>query len=389
MSDEAVSLLDLPSPILLEILSRLPPTTLLYVKTVCKAFLSLTLDSQFSKLFRSRSSASIIINQFYSVRTISRTNILKFLKFIDSPEDLGTHEIFHDPNFDLDLHLYFPVSPFSLVGSLHGFVCFNYFSNGIDTVYILNPSTREYIILPEAQGVRKWPNLVTYGFGFDPVRFEYKVVRIYQEEVRDVTNGPRYYKSEGQVYTIGKGYWRSAGHVMFCFGCRAFGVDLYGKLHWLVSDANRRELICSFDLESELFGTFPTAPGYSEENCPNLRSLGVFGRCLCVCDNSAGSHFEVWVMKEYAVTSTWVKEMVINITPECNNWLSYEMINLLKVFEDGEVLFLWRDDFLFLHHPLKKTLKVLDICESNFWASAHVSSSFSLKNFEAEVVNVF
>ena len=56
---------------------------------------------------------------------------------------------------------------------------------------------------------------------------------------------------------------------------------------------------------NELFESFPTAPGYNKEICPNLRSLGGFGRCLCVCDNNADTHFEVWVMKEYGVTDSW------------------------------------------------------------------------------------
>ncbi|WMV54029.1 hypothetical protein MTR67_047414 [Solanum verrucosum] len=376
MSEEATSLMDLPSPILLQILSTLPPTTLLYVKTLSKSFLNLTLDSEFTKLSRS---ASIIIHQLHS----NRTNTLKILKFVvDNNFD-------HDPIVDLDLQLYFPADPVFLVGSVHGFVCFNYFFGDVDSIYILNPTTREYIILPEPQRVRKWPNLVTYGFGFDPVRFEYKVVRIYQEEIRD-TNDFRYYKSEAQVYIIGKGYWRScAGHVMLCFGCRAYGVKLYGKLHWLVSDANGNELLCSFNLENELFESFPTAPMYNKKRYWDSRSLGVFGRCLCVCDNYVNTHFEVWVMKEYGITSSWVKEIVINISPECNNWLGNEMIYMLKVLEDGEVLFMWRDDFLFLHHPVKKTLKKLDVCTGNILATSHVSSSFSLKNFEGEVVNVF
>ncbi|KAH0716202.1 hypothetical protein KY284_009107 [Solanum tuberosum] len=378
MSEEETSLVDLPSPILLQILSTLPPTTLLYVKTVSKSFLNLTLDSEFTKLSRSASPASIIIHQFHS----NRTNTLTFLKFVvDNNFD-------HDPIVDLDLQLYFPVDPVFLVGSIHGFVCFNYFFGDVDSIYILNPTTREYIILPEPQRVRKWPNLVTYGFGFDPVRFEYKVVRIYQEEIRD--DDFRYYKSEAQVYIIGKGYWRScAGHVMFCFGCREYGVNLYGKLHWLVSDANGNELICSFNLENELFESFPTAPMYNKIRYWDSRSLGVFGHCLCVCDNYVNTHFEVWVMKEYGITSSWIKEIVINISPECNNLLGNEMIYMLKVLEDGEVLFMWRDDFLFLHHPVKKTLEKLDVCIGNILATSHVSSSFSLKNFEAEVVNVF
>ncbi|XP_049380921.1 F-box/kelch-repeat protein At3g06240-like [Solanum stenotomum] len=375
MSEEATSLMDLPSPILLQILCTLPPTTLLYVKTLSKSFLNLTLDSEFTKLSRS---ASIIIHQFYSSRTASRTNTLKLLKFVVDNFD-------HDPNDDLDLQLYFPIDTFLLVGSVHGFVCFNYFFGDVDSIYILNPTTREYIILPEPQRVRKWPNLVTYGFGFDPVRFEYKVVRIYQEEIRDDdTNGFCYYKSEAQVYTLGKlGYWRnSVEHIMLW-------VNLYAKIHWLVYDAKGNESICSFDLENELFESFPTAPKYNKKRYWYSRSLGVFGRCLCVCDNYADTHFEVWVMKEYGTTSSWVKEIVINISPECNDWLGNEMIYMLKVLEDGEVLFMWRDDFLFLHHPVKKTLKKLDVCTGNILASSHVSSSFSLKNFEGEVVNVF
>ena len=170
----------------------------------------------------------------------------------------------HDSNVHLDLQLYFPVDLVFLVGSVHGFVCFNYFFGNVDGIYILNPTTREYIILPEPQRVRKWPNIVRYGFGFDPVKLEYKVVRIYQEEIRDDdTNGSRYYKSEAQVYTIGKGYWRSIDHVIFHFRCSGYGVNLYGRIDWLVSDANRKELICSFNLESELFESFPTAPGYT------------------------------------------------------------------------------------------------------------------------------
>lgn len=108
-----------------------------------------------------------------------------------------------------------------------------------------------------------------------------------------------------------------------------------------------------------------------------------------MCDNYADSHFHVWVMKEYRVSSSWVKEIVINVSPECKDWLGHEMIYMVKVLEDGEVLFLWRHDFLFLYHPVKKTLKKLDVCAGEILASSHLSSSLSLKSFEAEAVSVF
>ncbi|KAM3394769.1 hypothetical protein P3S68_003772 [Capsicum galapagoense] len=100
-------------------------------------------------------------------------------------------------------------------------------------------------------------------------------------------------------------------------------------------------------------------------------------------------------MKEYGVTSSWLKEIVINITPECNDWLCDEMIYLLKVFESGELLFLWcdmhnwHDNSLFLHHPMKKISEKLDVFPGNILACGHISNSLSLKNFRAETVNVF
>ncbi|MCD7465593.1 hypothetical protein HAX54_001601 [Datura stramonium] len=59
----------------------------------------------------------------------------------------------------------------------------------------------------------------------------------------------------------------------------------------------------------------------------------MLGDRLCICDNSAESHVDVWVMK------------------------------------DGEMLFQWWEDVLFTYHPNKKTLTEIEYFNGSFWAS--------------------
>ncbi|XP_059299420.1 F-box/kelch-repeat protein At3g06240-like [Lycium ferocissimum] len=397
--ETTTSMMDLPLLIMENILSRLSPKTIFICRTVSKSWLNLISLPEFCKLQLSRSPANLIIYLSHISMRLPFSSVFKFVNLEDTPYH---HILTYEPNLDLDIKPHFPDADFTPVGSIHGLICLFHMPrySGLDTVYVFNPTTREYITLPEVKGLREYPNLVTYGFGFDSQRMEYKVVRIYQVETRDPERGTCYYTSEVQVYTLGQtGSWRSIGYVKRCFGCRSSGVYLKGKLHWLVGDGDGNESICFIDMheeesgqwildrqDGELCHTFSTAPGFNKENCPNLRSLGVFGDHLCVCDNNAESQVNVWVMKEYGVTSSWSKEVVINITPEYN-WICYQMIQVLKVFQDGEILFQWWEDYLFTYHPQKKILTKIENFSGNFWASTHISSLLSLKNFGKEIVH--
>ncbi|XP_019180680.1 PREDICTED: F-box protein At3g07870-like [Ipomoea nil] len=304
-------------------------------------------------------------------------NTLKFVNLDDHPD---RHAFHHHPQNDLHLQPAFPEPELCVVGSAKGLVCLNSFSRSdLDSVYICNPTTREYVKLPKAHGERVYPNLVAYGFGVTPLTNTFKVVRIYQEQILDDHNPSSYYKSDLQVYTLGgAGSWRSAGSINCGFGCREFGQSLDGKLHWLVGDANGDELICSFDLESETIQTFPSAPPTPvvPETDWIRRSIGVLGNCLCLCDNTAHTSLDIWVMKEYGNGDSWTKEMSI----ASEEWMLYEMIHLVKGFKDGEILFLFWDDILFSYHPERKSVRRVDVCEAYFSATVHVPSSISLES---------
>ncbi|XP_031098924.1 F-box protein At3g07870-like [Ipomoea triloba] len=320
-------------------------------------------------------SACLLLYHYGHMR--KSVNILKFVNLDDQPD---RHAFHHNPQNDLDLEPAFPDPELCVVGSADGLVCFNSFSRtDLDSVYICNPTTREYVKLPKAHGDRVYPNLVGYGFGATPLTNTFKVVRIYQEKIL-VQSGSDYYKSDLQVYTLGgAGSWRSAGGINCCFGCREFGQSLDGKLHWLVTDVNGDELICSFDLESETIQTIPSAPPppVVPEDDWIRRSIGVLGNCLCLCDNTERTSLDIWVMKEYGNGDSWTKEFSIGAPEE---WMMFdEMIHLVMDFKDGEMLFLFWNDILFSYNPETKSVTRVDVCEPYFSATVHVPSSISLE----------
>ncbi|XP_016494007.2 F-box protein At3g07870-like [Nicotiana tabacum] len=400
---------NLPSSILEDIFLRLSPKTIFICQSVCKSWLNLISHPEFIKLHLSKSHTNLII---YNINH-SRSSLFNFVNLENKP---NYHRLTFEPNFHLDIKTNFPNINFNPVGSIHGLVCLYYKpldNNVLDIVYIFNPTTRQYIELPEPKGLRNCPNLVTYGFGFDPMRMEYKVIRIYQVETHNI-NKEKYYTSEVQVYTLGTRFWRSVGYIKLRFERRYSGVYFNGKLHWLVKDVEENESICFIDMHDELDEwtldtdeelnrekdmTFSTAPGFNkrkrqnlptprDRNYPDYRSLGVLGNYLCLCDNNTKSYLDIWVMKEYGVKSSWTKEIVIDITPECN-WFCHTMVHVLKVFRDGEILFQLGEDVLFTYNPEKKTLTKNEYFSDRFWASTHVSSLLSLKNFGTGVVNNF
>ncbi|KAK4845336.1 hypothetical protein QYF36_003739 [Acer negundo] len=62
-------------------------------------------------------------------------------------------------------------------------------------------------------------------------------------------------------------------------------------------------LIISFDFEDEQFREVPKPDYYG---WPNNMHLGDFGGCLAAVNYYSG--FEIWIMKEYDVKESWIKE---------------------------------------------------------------------------------
>ena len=116
-----------------------------------------------------------------------------------------------------------------------------------------------------------------------------------------------------------------------------------------------------------------------------------------MCDNSSDSDLVIWTMKEYGIKETWTKELVIRKNSDLER-LSYAIVTPMKVWKNGDVLLLWRDDVLFSYSPETKTLEKVHVPRDsahvvtpfiNYEMLPHVASLLSLKDFGTEKVDTF
>ncbi|KAK4391177.1 F-box protein [Sesamum angolense] len=311
---------NLPSELIINILSRLPIRTIISCKCVCKSWLNLLDTPEFARSHFSRSVPGLILWQ--------------------RQRDLDSE------HFE---------------GSANGLVCFRKLGQHPETVHICNPITRDYIQLPTPGTIWYSPTTVTYGFGASKASGQHKVVRIYHECIRvpDTHELLGIPKSECWVYTLGTGSWRSiAPGPKLEYNSRSIGAFLNGNLHWLVADSEGFARISCLDLETEVFSTF-SAPDLPEMS-RFLGGLTVLGDCLCVCDNASDDEIVIWLMKKYGVEKSWTKEFVIRKLPDYAGE-SYEVVYPIKIFKDGDIMMAWEDFHLFYHSIKNKTTASVDI----------------------------
>ncbi|XP_026410082.1 F-box protein At3g07870-like [Papaver somniferum] len=182
----------------------------------------------------------------------------------------------------MDLKPLLKRSIYSFVGSCNGLIFFNE-SFGEDDVYICNPATREYIILPKFEG-KGILDLLT-GFGYIPSTNEYKVVRIYNTE-RDPSAGIV------QVYTLGSSIgWRNSGTVDMKYVPLYTDVFPNVSLHWV----NLDETICAFHLADEKCSELPLPTRLIGTHC---RYVGVLGGFLIFTYYHYPSGVDVCLLKK-------------------------------------------------------------------------------------------
>ncbi|XP_026409943.1 F-box/kelch-repeat protein At3g06240-like [Papaver somniferum] len=141
---------------------------------------------------------------------------------------------------ELDYPFKSSASGVEVVGSCNGLICIliNY-----SFLYIWNPATNEYKILPETPDMNYYwkETLGTYGFGYDCNTDDYKVVK--------------------------------------------FWVLFNGALHWLVArhDDEDSNLLISFEINSKKFNELQLPKERSEDYRYFFSALGVLEGCLCNC----------------------------------------------------------------------------------------------------------
>ncbi|GLU15700.1 hypothetical protein SLE2022_321700 [Rubroshorea leprosula] len=267
--------------LIVDILSRLPVKDLLRFRCVSKTFRSLIDSSDFVKLHLNRS-------------VTSHTNHTLIL----SKHDLRVADLASLNSFSRLQH---PLmgDDLNILGSCNGLLCI---SNILDDMAVWNLSMKKYIILPSLS-LGSY-DLYVFGFGYDSVNDDYKVVRITQSGGKE----GKPLESEVKVLSMGRKGWRRIEDIPYVLPCPgANGVFASGSLHWVVSykdEPSDENVIVALDVGLEEYREVPQ-PEYTDNKKFRL-DVGVLGGCLCLMANYL-SHVDLWVMREYGVKESWSK----------------------------------------------------------------------------------
>ncbi|KAH7544132.1 hypothetical protein ACOSP7_030798 [Xanthoceras sorbifolium] len=381
----------LPREIILDILSRLPVTSLLYFKLVCKAWNNLVQDPLLVSMIFSRATGNdpcLILHCDYPIRNQLYSLELSAL----SKDDQRVNKI------------RVPVLPeFEVVGSCKGLLCLCD-STAKDILYVYNPFTRDYIELPKSTELLH-QNPV-FGFGFNQTAKKYMVVKaVYSKcppRPRTCGSGLLLFQAEVQILTLGSPAWRNLRKIHFLLHQGLSQVLVYGRIHWRSWSRGFHSgcSIISFDLEEERFREVPM-PACGGLNRPYFHLVDL-GGCLSAVVYGSPGQYEIWVMKEYDVKESWIKEFSIgNHVPrslEEADWNSAEVfrdsklyrkspfVRVIGLLRTGEVLLKYKCRALVTYNKEDGTFKDLTFPGLPNWFEAVVHEG-SLKWIDDTIAN--
>lgn len=288
---------DVPLDLITDIICRLPAKAILRFRRVSKIWKCLIDCSNFVNLHMKKSIDS---------RTRRHLIIRKNSDLFSVDLDL------FDPAVELIHPLMCYGSQINIWGSCNGILCI---CNVAEDIALWNPSTRKYRILPSlpperrCDGVLRF-SLESYGFGFDSVHDDFKLLKISQYIGLE---DPVDFDSHVKVFSMKKFCWMPIESMTYILRYTSkMGVFVNSALHWVVSKnlgTESAELVVAFDLGTDKFEEIPL-PELTDSQCEI--HVDVLGGCLCSLANYDRVRFEVWVMKEYGVKESWMKLLIVS-----------------------------------------------------------------------------
>ncbi|XP_039010374.1 F-box protein At3g07870-like [Hibiscus syriacus] len=370
----------LPPEIILHILSRLPVTSLLQSMSVCRAWRILIRDPLLVTTNLSHMSDSGPSFIFQSNRPNSSYQLF-FFDFSDFHSEGNV--MFKKLPADSSMAMY-------LVDSCNGLLCMRD-SQGM---YIYNPFTRLHLELPK---LMHYPAQVGHiAFGFHQTTKQYKVVQVVVRR-QLVIRGDRVdvaasnlIQSQVHVLTIGDLSWRNMGTLPYDLTRPTPRALLNGRLHWLSKPdkSTTASLLTSFDLETEQFQQVPKPDCCGSDRC--FHHLMVLRGCLSAGAYHDNEELEIWVMKEYGVKESWIKEFTLGTnylppTLQQTDLLHFNnararfpnsSVRVLCVLRNDEILLEYLSRLVVVFDPSNGTFKELTFHEMPHWYTivAHIGS---------------
>ncbi|BFG34933.1 hypothetical protein CerSpe_212070 [Prunus speciosa] len=337
----------LPRDVALDIFSRLPITSLMQIKSVCRSWRALGKDPRLLIMYQAianKRNPCLILH--------CDSPIQNNLHFVESSQ-IGHHEHYTNNARRINAQIRYVAPEFHVVGSCNGLLCI---SNALyfNPLLVFNPLTTNYIRLPNTTQYPKQQE-VAFGFGFHPTTMEYKIVWIsYLNNTYQSHQLPL--QSRVQVLTLGLNAWRISVSPRCKLEQGSSEALVDGNLHWVTTRHKHRpgpclRIVC-FDLAEEKFREIES-PGCGSLNICNFH-LVVLGGCLSAVVCHDDGKIDIWMMKDYGSKESWTKEYVIgeslfrslserrNSRPSSRIWkrptLSKGKIQVLCSLRNGEIL---------------------------------------------------
>ncbi|XP_074365502.1 F-box protein At3g07870-like isoform X1 [Apium graveolens] len=354
-----------PTELALDIFSRLSITSLMQSRFACRSWQNLSLDRNLVSLHFSqvvKHDPLLIFHSDFPIR-----NQLCFAELSGTND--GVNAVVK--KIKIPFSAFMP--EFIVVGSCNGLLCLRD-SLYKDSVFIYNPFTNEYKELPKT--MQHQDETVLYGLGYHQETKRYKVVKIVyywtagiDDHRARMIRTPR--TSKSQVFVLGSGYytWRNIGKVPYYFDRPSpGGLFTNGRLHWQTRGVSKSAcglIIISFDLTDEKFKEVPR-PDFSsaDDGCKYL--LASLRGCLCAVVYKYGlsRDLDIWIMKEYNVKESWIKEFkiqgnvpespstkVLQLSRIWRNTCYRESVRVLCILCNGEILLEYKEGKLALYNP--------------------------------------
>ncbi|KAL3515783.1 hypothetical protein ACH5RR_022685 [Cinchona calisaya] len=386
-------ILELPINLIYDILSRLPLKSICRCRRVCKAFLEILKHPYFAQLHLSRT-PSITVSLALQ-KHIGHQGFLCFhlldLDEVSRAAPCSTvcyHDVCHSrsqphPYRSLTLQnadFYFYDRGATVVGSCNGLLCLYY---PLQNAYcVFNPILGEYVVCPcLATSTAAYTYFHQSGFGFCPSTGQYKIFRFMCATSVDSLTILTKTEILIEMHTLGFESWRKIYDVPCPRIPGSFDPFLNGCFHWITTSQKPSDLICSLDLEKECFSLLPPPCHFSQSYVNKISwiTVGILGGCLCLCYVYEDNLFEVWVMKDYGVKESWVKDFSIAI--DFYSGLNMEHLNHPIKFLDNGDLWLVSGNSLVSFCPRAGTFKDFKVLES--WKTevvVHIPSFISLRH---------
>ncbi|XP_021774924.1 F-box protein At3g07870-like isoform X1 [Chenopodium quinoa] len=285
---------DIPSSIMCDILSRLPTKACLNCKLVRKDWYKIITGSEFACF---RSSCSYFFVLLYGKLHNNRKDFLLLdLDKSSKVDEMGNLDISDDSLIRFKSIINIPHDELYVVNECNGVICLK--SWGQWSPYIVcNLLTSEQVIVEQFR--EPSCSVEVYGLGCCPVSNQFKVVRI----LKTVES----YRCIAEIQTLGTNKWRTVGDAP-TFQLRKSGAFLHGSLHRY---SYRDNCLWSFHVGTEKFSLVPVPDDMRREL---YTEVSVFNSCLCFSSMSENcSQCEIWLMKEYGVKDSWVKQYVFQV----------------------------------------------------------------------------